>query len=86
MFIVVFGPCFVVQYLVSFISLREREREREREKERERERERADMTTQVHIICTSLNLSLNFKHRFETLKPRFENFNLKEKVQINYSN
>ena len=37
------------------------------------------MTTQVHIICTSLNLSLNFKNRFETLKPRFENFNFERK-------
>ena len=33
----------------------------------------------------SLNLSLNFKPRFENLKPRFKNLNigLKEKVYIN---
>ena len=30
------------------------------------------MASQVHIY--SLNLSLNFKPRFENLKPRFENF------------
>ena len=30
------------------------------------------MASQVHI--NSLNLSLNFKPRFENLKPRFKNF------------
>ena len=38
----------------------------------------------MHI--NSLNLSLNFKPRFENLKPRkTSNLGLKEKVHINYS-
>ena len=44
------------------------------------------MASQVHI--NSLNLSLNFKPRFENLKPRFKtsNLGLKEKVHINSLN
>ena len=34
-----FGPCFVMQYLVSFLVLRERETERDRQREAQRERE-----------------------------------------------
>ena len=70
MFIVVFGPCFVVQYLVSFISLRERERERERVNRH---------ATQGHIICTSLSLSLNLRHRFDNFKPRFQSLKFERK-------
>ena len=43
------------------------------------------MASQVHIY--SLNLSLNFKPRFENLKPRFKlNLGLKQKVHINSLN
>ena len=44
------------------------------------------MASQVHI--NSLNLSLNFKQRFENLKPRFKNFKprFEEKVHINSLN
>ena len=45
------------------------------------------MPSQVHI--NYLNLSLNFKLRFENLKPRFKktlNLRLREKVHINSLN
>ena len=44
------------------------------------------MASQVHI--NSLNLSLNFKPRFENLKPMFKNFKprFKRKVHINSLN